>query len=136
MSMIWYRFGFIVLCCGLAACGKDRDVTRGARLYTQNCAICHGADLRGGGGVGVPGLNRIPADLTVLSLRADGAFPRAKVLAILEDYEKGTQPGRKMRPFAHLSADRRRTVGTGAGRKRVPRPHADLLAYLEASQVP
>lgn len=135
-SMVYYRIGLAALCLALAACGQERDVSRGGKLYAQNCAICHGADLRGGGGAGVPGLNRIPADLTVLKLRAGGEFPRAEVLAILEDYERGTQPGRKMRPFAHLSADRRRSVRTDAGRKRVPRPHADLLAYLEASQLP
>jgi mono/diheme cytochrome c family protein len=134
--MVFYRIVFMFLCCGLAACGKERDVTRGATLFAQNCAICHGADLRGGGGAGVAGLNRIPADLTVLTRRAGGTFPRAEVLTILEDYEKGTQPGRKMRPFAHLSADRRRAVRTETGRKRVPRPHADLVAYLEASQRP
>ncbi len=134
---MWVKSAAILCVMGLlAACGKDRQVTRGAALYAQHCVICHGADLRGGGGVGVVGLNRIPADLTVLAQQADGQFPRVYVLEVLANYEAGAQPGRLMRPFVHLGADDRRRVRTAAGRTRVPAPQADLLAYLEARQLP
>jgi mono/diheme cytochrome c family protein len=128
---------FGVFCLLLTACGRqDRELARGAALYQQNCVICHGADLRGGGGVGVPGLNRVPSDLTVLTLRSGGRFPTAEVLAVLDAYAQGAQQGRLMRPFAHLDDDKRRRVRTSDGRQRVSAAQAALLAYLEAQQLP
>ncbi|MGA9251934.1 MAG: c-type cytochrome [Roseobacter sp.] len=129
-------FGPFIAALSLAACGQERDISRGAALYVQNCAICHGADLRGGGGVGVRGLNRIPTDLTVLAVRNGGNFPRAEVIGILQGYGSGTQSGRIMRPFAHLNKDKRRRVRTEDGRVSLPAPQAALLAYLEAAQLP
>jgi cytochrome c553 len=126
----------MLVCAGLAACGREDAVTRGAALYAEHCAICHGADLRGGGGVGVVGLGRTPSDLTILSWEAGGAFPRAEVLAILDSYAEGRQTGRIMRPFVHLTSEETRRVRTRAGRRTVPEPQAALLAYLEASQRP
>jgi mono/diheme cytochrome c family protein len=125
-----------LLCLGLAACGKDRAVTRGAVLFAENCALCHGADLRGGGGAGVEGLSRTPADLTVLAREAGGTFPRAEVLAVIGNYAMGRQRGRMMRPFTHLTSEDLKRVGTQDGRKRVPAPQAALLAFIEASQRP
>ncbi len=125
-----------VFCLFLTACGKERTVTRGAALYAEHCALCHGGDLRGGGGAGVEGLSRTPSDLTVLARDAGGLFPRAEVLTILNDYAKGRQVGRMMRPFSHLTSDDAKAVKTDAGRIRVPAPQAALLAYLEASQRP
>lgn len=131
-----FKTGLLVVVLWLAACGQDRDLLRGAALYQQNCAICHGADLRGGGGVGVRGLNRIPSDLTVLAARNGGDFPRADVIAILRDYGAGAQAGRIMRPFTHLNANKRRRLRTVGGRVSVPAPQAALLVYLEAAQAP
>lgn len=120
----------------LAGCGQDRSVTRGALLYAQNCAICHGFDKRGGGGAGVVGLSKTPSDLTVLTLQAGGVFPTAEVLTILGDYATGTQVGRRMRPFIHLTSEDLTRVRTQEGRQRIPAPQAALLAYLKASQRP
>lgn len=126
----------MVVCVFLAACGPDDRVSRGAVLYGENCAICHGGDLRGGGGIGVVGLNKVPPDLTTLAVRSGGDFPRGAVLALLDDYAAGSQPGRLMRPFAHLTSQDSNRVKTETGRTRVPAPQAALLAYLEASQLP
>ena len=123
-------------CLGLAACGDDEALTRGAKLYAKACAICHGADLRGGGGAGVEGLSGAPSDLTVLSGAAGGAFPRDRVIEILGNYAAGRQTGRAMRPFSHLTSEDTTRIRTDGGRTRLPRPQADLLRYLEASQRP
>ena len=125
-----------LLCLVLAACGGDSAVTRGAALYTEHCRICHGADLRGGGGAGVEGLGDIPSDLTVLAANAGGVFPRGEVIAILDAYATGAQRGRIMRPFVHLTSPDRERVRTEDGRMRIAAPQADLLAYLEAVQRP
>ncbi|MEM9307113.1 MAG: cytochrome c [Pseudomonadota bacterium] len=118
----------------LAGCSDDRAVTRGAALYQDNCLICHGADLRGGGGAAVSGLSGTPPDLTVLAAQAGGVFPRAQVLDLLANYAAGAQPGRRMRPFSHLTSEDRSRVRTLEGRTRVPAPQAALLVYLESVQ--
>lgn len=120
----------------VAACGGERAVTRGAALYMQNCAICHGADMRGGGGAGVEGLSGTPADLTLLARDAGGVFPRARVVEIIGNYADGRQPGRIMQPFSGLVAEQTTRVRIIEGRLRVPKPQADLLAWIEAMQTP
>ena len=130
------RSTLALICLFLAACGDDRAVTRGAAIYAETCAICHGGDLRGGGGAGVEGLSKTPSDLTLLARDAGGAFPRDTVLMILENYASGQQPGRMMRPFSHLSSESDRRLKTENGRQKVPAAQADLLAYLEATQRP
>ncbi|AVL55092.1 hypothetical protein CEP88_19950 [Roseobacter denitrificans] len=132
------RFSSLIMaaCVFLAACSPEDRVSRGAVLYSENCAICHGGDLRGGGGIGVVGLNKVPTDLTTLAVRSGGDFPRGEVLALLNDYAAGVQPGRLMRPFAHLTSQDTERIKTEQGRTRIPAPQAALLAYLEASQLP
>ena len=52
------------------------DAARGARLFAESCAVCHGAGLRGDGPMAemlvVP-----PPDLTRIAARHDGVCPRA-----------------------------------------------------------
>jgi mono/diheme cytochrome c family protein len=54
----------------------------GRDLYGFYCASCHGRDARGDGPV-APALKSVPPDLTRISLRNGGVFPRARVEAIL-----------------------------------------------------
>ena len=120
----------------VASCGSDRPQTRGAGYFADHCAICHGADLRGGGGAGIEGLGNIPSDLTALAQANGGMFPRASVIAVLGNYAQGRQRGRMMRPLSHLASDDLQRVRTAEGRVHIPQPQADLLAYLEAVQRP
>jgi len=63
---------------GLAACspGPERSVpARGAMLFQQTCAACHGSDGRGGSA----------PDLTHLAMDARGTFPSIEVLARMHD---------------------------------------------------
>ncbi len=53
----------------------------GAELYQQNCAICHGDDLKGGSAVPYP--YRKAPDLTALARRHGGEFPEAYVSEVL-----------------------------------------------------
>lgn len=54
----------------------------GEALYRDACANCHGADGKGGGPASVTTTTR-PSDLTQLSRRNDGAFPRQRVIEVL-----------------------------------------------------
>jgi cytochrome c553 len=46
----------------------------GQKLYKQNCAVCHGNDLKGNGPAPPP-FEDVPPDLTTLARRHGGVFP-------------------------------------------------------------
>jgi len=54
----------------------------GPDLYRFYCATCHGRDGKGGGPVAAS-LKNVPPDLTQLSRRQNGAFPRREVEMII-----------------------------------------------------
>lgn len=54
----------------------------GRDLFEFYCAPCHGRDGKGSGPV-APALKTVPADLTGLAARNGGAFPRARITALL-----------------------------------------------------
>jgi mono/diheme cytochrome c family protein len=53
----------------------------GAELYQQDCAACHGDDLKGGSPAPFP--YRTPPDLTTLAQRHGGEFPEQHVSQVL-----------------------------------------------------
>jgi mono/diheme cytochrome c family protein len=60
-----------------------QDYYSGAYLYRVFCASCHGENGKGDGPV-ADTLRRPPADLTRVSARAGGVFPRNEVIAIID----------------------------------------------------
>jgi mono/diheme cytochrome c family protein len=67
----------------------------GARLYRENCAVCHGQTGAGDGPM-VPHLNSNPSNLRTLAARNEGKFPYIGVMRQVD--------GRDMRAV-HGSAD-------------------------------
>lgn len=57
--------------------------TNGRQMFTTLCTPCHGVDGRGHGSV-VTDHKAPPIDLTVLSRKNKGVFPRARVVHVLE----------------------------------------------------
>jgi mono/diheme cytochrome c family protein len=55
----------------------------GEDLFNFYCATCHGRDARGGGPV-AHALKTEPADLTTLTRRNRGSFPRTEVIAYVD----------------------------------------------------
>ena len=96
-------------------------VEMGKQRYLDNCAVCHGADGKGGGPF-TPMLKSAPSDLTVLSAQNDGDFPFNKVYDTID--------GRGM-PAAHGTADtpiwgrQWKNLGTARRRNRGARPYRD-----------
>ena len=70
-------------------------VEMGKQRYLDNCAVCHGADGKGGGPF-TPMLKSPPSDLTILAAKNNGDFPFNAVYDTID--------GRGM-PTAHGTAD-------------------------------
>lgn len=60
------------------------DTPSGELLYAQNCAACHGVDLKGVGPAPYPFKEKTP-DLTTLSERHGGSFPSAYVVDVVRN---------------------------------------------------
>jgi len=109
------------------------DAPEGAQLFADNCAACHGTSAMGDG-VLVSELTQKPADLTRISARNGGTFPRAQVLSVIDGYSKGSHPGRIMPEFGLLLEGDTVPVEVDGVLTPTPRPLAALLAYLEDIQ--
>ena len=55
----------------------------GKSLFNQYCAVCHGADAKGGGPA-AGALKQHPTDLTQISRNNNGRFPEEKILTQLK----------------------------------------------------
>lgn len=71
----------------LAAC-VDEQPADGRSLYLENCAACHGVDATGNGRV-ARDLGVEAPDLTQISARNGGTFPRDAVMSTIDGYEAG-----------------------------------------------
>ena len=84
----------LIACAATAACVQTEPEISGQAAFMESCAGCHGTDARGAGAVGQT-LGKVPPDLTGLSARNGGVFPR--------DYVMSTIDGLTRRP--HFSPD-------------------------------
>ncbi|WP_371226061.1 c-type cytochrome [Roseovarius sp. 2305UL8-3] len=108
------------------------EAPEGERLFAQNCVQCHGTSGTGDGPWSV-GMRPAPADLTALSV--DGVFPRARVLSVIDGYDRTGLPGQTMPEFGLLLEGDTVPIDVGDGvLTPTPRPLAALLAYLESIQ--
>jgi len=104
----------------------------GRVLYMENCSQCHGASGKGNG-PWAASLSPKPADLTKLSTA--GSFPRARVLSVIDGYDRTGLPGQEMPEFGLLLEGDTVPLDVGDGVfTPTPRPLAALLVYLESIQ--
>jgi len=81
----------------------------GAEIFRDYCAPCHGLDGRGNGRV-APALRFKVPDLTQISKRAGGKFPRARIRSVIEGTETVSGHGSREMPiwgpvFHQITAD-------------------------------
>ncbi len=62
---------------------ENVSAARGPEMFRAYCAVCHGADGRGGGPA-ADSLTKRPADLTQLSRKAGGKFPIHRVMNVIQ----------------------------------------------------
>lgn len=121
----------------LGACTTAQQMpgpSDGARLFAENCAACHGADARGAGPETF-GLGKVPPDLTGISARNGGTFPRARILSVIDGYRQGSHPDERIMPeFGATLGGDLVPVEVDGVMTPTPRALAALLAYLESIQ--
>lgn len=72
----------------LIACTPAPQADSGAADYAQFCASCHGPAGKGDGPAAA-GLAPRPTDLTRISARSGGSFPRLQVMGRINGYTMG-----------------------------------------------
>jgi mono/diheme cytochrome c family protein len=101
----------------------------GQKLYASYCAVCHGADARGGGSF-VPQLKTPPPDLTQIAKRNGGTFPRMHVAEVIDgEFDKPPHGSKEMPIWGPIF----RSVARGhddSAQRRINR----LVKYLESVQ--
>lgn len=127
-------FATIGLMAGLAACAEVSmpEAPEGQALFAENCAQCHGISGKGDG-PWAASLSPRPTDLTRLA--KGGVFPKARVLSVIDGYDRTGLPGKQMPEFGLLLRGETVPVDVGDGvLTPTPRPLAALLSYLESIQ--
>lgn len=119
----------------LGACVDEPEVS-GQMSFMDQCAACHGADARGSLALGLA-LQPPAPDLTGLTARNGGTFPRDYVMSTIDGYSRGQHSSSAMPEFG--AGDLGDTVivenddGTGTP---VPSVLLALAEYLERIQQP
>ena len=70
----------------------------GQEMFRAYCASCHGVDGKGKGAA-APALKKQPPDLTLLSKKNGGKFPRDTVSSVIEGNDFITEHGSRDMPI-------------------------------------
>lgn len=133
MMRVWMGFGLATVLWACATVDMPES-PEGAVLFAENCAVCHGKSGRGDGPWSA-GMKPAPADLTQLAAGNNRPFPRARILSIIDGYDRTGLPGHDMPEFGLLLRGDTVPIDVGDGVfTPTPRPLAALLAYLESIQ--
>jgi len=122
------RFLMILAALGLGACVEEP--VDGRTAFMADCASCHGADAKGG----ARDLAVAPPDLTQISARNGGIFPKNRVMSTIDGLDRGAHFSRDMPEFG--AGDMGDTViveEDGLGTP-VPMRLLVLTEYLESIQ--
>lgn len=100
----------------------------GSKLFVSYCASCHGVDGKGNGPAAAALKPKVP-DLTQITSRSHGQFPRARIRNIIEGTESPVAHGSREMPvwgpvFHQIDADQ------DLGNVRVD----NLASYIESIQ--
>ncbi|MDX2033962.1 MAG: c-type cytochrome [Blastocatellia bacterium] len=102
------------------------SVAEGRKLFTRNCASCHGADGKGGGPV-AKNLKTAPPDLTRIE-KVDGKFPTDRIQQQIQGETMTTSHGTREMPV--WGSVFRRQAGEGFAKLEI----YNLTKYLESIQ--
>ena len=112
--------------------GQDADA--GRALFERHCATCHGLDARGAGPM-APVLLIEPNDLTQLSNKANGIFPRSGLIAKIDGRDPLLSHGSPMPIFGGFFEGRSVAMrGEDGILIMTSQPIVDLVIFLETVQ--
>lgn len=118
------------------ACAETGDVAGGAaagrQLFMDYCASCHGTAAKGDGPVAAS-LKQPPRDLTQLTHRHGGTFPRPDVLLVVDGRELVLAHGTREMPIWGREL-KRDTLSYGE--QKVEAKLEAIVDYLETIQQP
>jgi len=115
------------------ATGQPDSLSEGGAIYMQSCAACHGAEGRGHGPV-APALVQSPADLTQLSLRNQGRFPRDEIVAVVSGQRDVLGHGTREMPVWSQRFGPSSSGATGIAAVYARRRLELLIGFLESIQ--
>lgn len=111
-----------------------QDAEVGAELFYTYCSSCHGEDASGGGPMSEI-LNNEPPDLTVLSAKNDGVFPRVRVAYRIDGRAPVAGHGGPMPIFGDIFGNQMVALQAESGQPILAgRGIADVMAWLETVQ--
>lgn len=116
-----------------AACTVDEDIS-GPVYFAENCAACHGPTGEGDGEL-AEFLSARPSDLTTLSARNGGEFPRDAVMSAIDGFSRGEHFAPEMPEFGAGDLGETIIVETAEGiGTPIPQGLIALADYLETLQ--
>jgi mono/diheme cytochrome c family protein len=108
---------------------KPTSPASGKEMYTNYCAVCHGAEGKGNGPA-ADALKTPPSDLTLLSKNNGGVYPALKVASAIRGDSTVTAHGTKEMPvWGKLF----RTI-SGGHQSEVDQRVANLVTYIKSLQ--
>lgn len=107
------------------------ELPRGERLYRVHCLNCHGPQARGDGPMAQV-LKKQPPDLTLITARNDGVFPREQVHQSIDGRLRVRSHGLREMPVWGLSFQVRGLDGDQE--QEVQERLRALVSYLESIQ--
>jgi hypothetical protein len=123
---------FSILLCALTVGGTALSDPLGRDDYLADCARCHGADGKGS----VPQMREVPGyrpvDLTQLSKKNNGQFPRQKVYETIDGRRRFPAHFVGGMPTWGLKYQQDRF--TSQSEEKVKRRISDLVNYIESLQ--
>lgn len=122
----------VLSACAQGSYDQRKAVQRGKAIYEKECAQCHGGAGEGAGPASL-GIGVAPPDLTQLSIRNDGTFPREFVRRFVMGLVEKEDPDAAMPEFSKVGLRHVYPDG-GADGEVLEADFADLLDYLEAIQ--
>lgn len=125
--------GALVAGCTEIGLGKSQETARGKVIFEKECASCHGKDAKGGGPESL-GIGVVPPDLTQLSLRNDGVFPREFVRRFVMGLLENDSAEQTMPQFSKVGL-RHVYPNGGADGEVLEADFADLMDYLSSVQL-